>query len=113
MNGPKCWSAGASTLCQKFHGMLRERTAISSKPAKKAKPESRDMFPALPLSRDRERMEALQDSLVVYRMVFGQSRQEYLAAFLLSRLDKGSSKEELNKLRIDLSPPRESKLGRR
>jgi hypothetical protein len=58
--------------------------------------------PALPLSRDRERMEQLQKSLVVYRMVFGQSRQEDLAAFLMSRLDK----VDMDKLRIDLSPPR-------
>jgi len=58
--------------------------------------------PALPLSRDRERMEQLQKSLVVYRMVFGQSRQEDLAAFLMSRLDKVN----MDKLRIDLSPPR-------
>ena len=57
--------------------------------------------PALPLSRDRERMEQLQKSLVVYRMVFGQSRQEDLAAFLMSRLGK----EDMDKLRIDLSPP--------
>ena len=57
--------------------------------------------PALPLSRDRERMEQLQKSLVVYRMVFGQSRQEDLAAFLMSRSDK----VDMDKLRIDLSPP--------
>ena len=58
----------------------------------------------MPLSRDRERMEQLQKSLVVYRMVFGQSRQEDLAAFLMSRLDK----VDMDKLRIDLSPPRRS-----
>ena len=46
--------------------------------------------PALPLSVDRERMEQLQKSLVVYRMVFGQSRQEDLAAFLMNRLEKGT-----------------------
>lgn len=57
--------------------------------------------PALPLSRDRERMLGLQKSLAVYRMVFGQSRQEDLAAFLMSRLGK----EDMDKLRIDLSPP--------
>ena len=58
--------------------------------------------PALPLSRDRERMLELQKSLAVYRMVFGQSRQEDLAAFLMSRLGK----DDMDKLRIDLSPPR-------
>ena len=57
--------------------------------------------PALPLSRDRERMQELQKSLAVYRMVFGQSRQEDLAAFLMNRIGK----EDMDKLRIDLSPP--------
>ena len=52
--------------------------------------------PALPLSRDRERMEQLQKSLVVYRMVFGQSRQEDLAAFLMNRLGR----EDMDKLRF-------------
>lgn len=61
--------------------------------------------PALPLSRDRERMLELQKSLAVYRMVFGQSRQEDLAAFLISRLGK----EDMDKLRIDLSPPHDIK----
>ena len=65
--------------------------------------------PALPLSRDRERMQELQKSLAVYRMVFGQSRQEDLAAFLMSRLGK----EDMDKLRIDLSPPHESDVDRR
>jgi len=46
-------------------------------------------------------MLGLQKSLAVYRMVFGQSRQEDLAAFLMSRLGK----EDMDKLRIDLSPP--------
>ena len=62
--------------------------------------------PALPLSQDRERMGQLQKSLAVYRMVFGQSRQEDLAEFLMSCRGKGLSKEDIDKLRIDLSPPR-------
>jgi hypothetical protein len=57
--------------------------------------------PALPLSRDRKRMQELQKCLAVYRMVFGQSRQEDLAAFLMNRLGK----EDMDKLRINLSPP--------
>ncbi|VVB68399.1 Uncharacterised protein [uncultured archaeon] len=52
-------------------------------------------------------MQELQKSLAIYRMVFGQSRQEDLAAFLMSRLDK----EDMDKLRIDLSPPQESDVG--
>jgi hypothetical protein len=61
--------------------------------------------PALPLSRDRERMLELQKSLAVYRMVFGQSSQEDLAAFLMSRLGK----EDMDKLRINLSPQHDIK----
>lgn len=38
--------------------------------------------PALPLSRDVDRLEDLRQSLAVYRLVFGQSRQEDLVAFL-------------------------------
>jgi hypothetical protein len=69
--------------------------------------------PALPLSRDRQRAHSLQKSLAIYRMVFGQSRQEDLAAYLMSRLDKGLNKEELDKLRIDLSPPCRRELQQR
>ena len=42
--------------------------------------------PNYPLSRDGERLEALKRSLAVYRMVFGQNRQEDLVAYLLSYL---------------------------
>lgn len=69
--------------------------------------------PALPLSRDRQRAQSLQKSLAVYRMVFGQSRQEDLAAYLMSHLDKGLNREEMDKLRIDLSPPCRSELQQR
>ncbi|MYJ75099.1 MAG: DEAD/DEAH box helicase, partial [Gammaproteobacteria bacterium] len=41
--------------------------------------------PALPLSRDASQLEALKRSLAVYRMVFGQPRQDDLMAFLLDR----------------------------
>jgi len=58
--------------------------------------------PALPLSRDKERLIELQRSLAIYRMVFGQSRQEDLVKFLNDRL----SNSDMDKLRIDLSPPR-------
>ena len=43
-------------------------------------------MPALPLSRDRERLEALRRSLTLYRMVFGQNRQEDLLAYLMTNL---------------------------
>ena len=39
--------------------------------------------PALPLSRDASQLEALKRSLAVYRMVFGQPRQDDLVTFSL------------------------------
>jgi hypothetical protein len=57
--------------------------------------------PALPLSRDKQRAQSLQKSLAIYRMVFGQSRQEDLAAFLMDRLGK----DDMDKIKVDLSPP--------
>jgi hypothetical protein len=61
--------------------------------------------PFLPLSRDRVKLDALRRSLVVYRMAFGQPRQEDLVAYLLSRLTAEETEEQLEALRIDLSPP--------
>ena len=61
--------------------------------------------PALPLSRDVTQLQALKRSLAVYRMVFGQPRQDDLVAFLVERCPP----EELEKieplLRISLVPP--------
>jgi hypothetical protein len=60
--------------------------------------------PALPLSRDQAQLDALRRSLAVYRMVFGQPRQDDLMAYLLARVGE----EELERLRgllqIDLAP---------
>jgi hypothetical protein len=61
--------------------------------------------PALPFSRDRVRLEALRRSLVVYRMVFGQARQEEMVSFLRSQLDDRQLAELSDEIRIDLSPP--------
>lgn len=57
------------------------------------------------LSRDSGRLEALKRSLTVYRMVFGQSRQEDLVAYLLNYLSEGDTKRVIEQLRIDLEPP--------
>ena len=62
--------------------------------------------PALPLSRDASQLEALKRSLVVYRMVFGQPRQDDLMAFLIERLSPERLAAIEPKLRIDLSPRR-------
>lgn len=60
---------------------------------------------ALPLSRDAERYSALRRSLAVYRMVFGQSRQEDLTAYLLSNLTPEERLSLASELRINLEPP--------
>ena len=61
--------------------------------------------PALPLSRDLERFDGLRRSLAVYRMVFGQTRQEDLLAFLLARVPQEDVDRVMRELRIDLAPP--------
>lgn len=62
--------------------------------------------PYVPLSRDRLRLEALRRSLAVYRMVFGQPRQEDLLIYLLRRLPATQAEALMRAARIDLSPPR-------
>lgn len=61
--------------------------------------------PALPLSRDRERLFALRRSLVVYRMVFGQARQEDLVEYVLSRFPESEVSRITQELSINLEPP--------
>lgn len=61
--------------------------------------------PMLPLSREQERMHALRRSLAVYRMVFGQSRQEDLVSYLTQRLSEAEISEVAPSLQIDLRPP--------
>jgi hypothetical protein len=61
--------------------------------------------PALPLTREISRLEMLKRSLALYRLVFGQPRQEDLVEYLLA---KGLSRDEIGDLvtdlRIDLTP---------
>lgn len=60
--------------------------------------------PHLPLSRDARQLEALKRSLAVYRMVFGQPRQDDLMAYLLDRLTAEELQELEPLLQIDLTP---------
>ncbi len=60
---------------------------------------------ALPLSREAEHLPALRNSLAVYRMVFGQPRQQDLVSYLQERLSSEEITRNLERLRIDLSPP--------
>ena len=58
----------------------------------------------LPLSRDQERWSQLQDSLALYRLAFGQPRQEDMLA-ALQRRGIASQPDQIADLRIDLRPP--------
>ena len=60
--------------------------------------------PNFPLSRDCERLEALRRSLAVYRMVFGQSRQEDLLAYLRDRLPESEAEQVIHNLQFNLEP---------
>ena len=62
-------------------------------------------IPALPLSREKEQLERLRKTLVAYRMVLGQPRQEDLLNYLQRRCEDEHALNELMKYRIDLSPP--------
>ena len=59
---------------------------------------------ALPLSRDEARWGQLQDSLALYRLAFGQPRQEEMLAALQRRGIAGRP-EQIKDLKIDLRPP--------
>ena len=61
--------------------------------------------PLFPLSREIARFEDLKHSLALYRLVFGQPRQEDLLGFLKTRISSEQSLEEMMAYRIDLSPP--------
>jgi len=60
--------------------------------------------PSLPLTRDRQLLIALRRSLAVYRLVFGQPRQDDLIEFLLRHVPKEQLDDLVEGLRIDLSP---------
>jgi len=68
--------------------------------------------PALPLSRERERISALKRSLAAYRMVFGQARQEDLLSYLLTRFTEEEVSTYAEILRMDLEPPRSGRRSR-
>lgn len=61
--------------------------------------------PVLPLSRDVLRFARLRRALVLYRMVFGQPRQDDLIAYLNERLPEERVREQLDAMQIDLQPP--------
>ncbi|MFO0991600.1 MAG: helicase-related protein [Hyphomicrobiales bacterium] len=60
--------------------------------------------PGLPFSREVERLDGLRRALTIYRMVFGQSRQEDLMTYLLAQIPEDERSEIVSELQIDLSP---------
>ena len=56
------------------------------------------------MSRDAERLVNLRGALALYRMVFGQPRQDELVKFLQVRLPEAALAEAVRELRIDLEP---------
>jgi hypothetical protein len=60
--------------------------------------------PALPFSREVERLHGLRRALAIYRMVFGQSRQEDLIAYLLSQIPENECPAIVAELQMDLCP---------
>jgi hypothetical protein len=60
--------------------------------------------PTIPLSQDERRYEDLRRSLAVYRMVFGQPRQEDLLAYLVDRVSPERLEALRGLLQIDLRP---------
>jgi len=64
--------------------------------------------PALPFSRESARLPALRRSLAVYRMVFGQPRQDDLIDHILRHVEPNQWAQVSEDIRIDLTPPPES-----
>jgi hypothetical protein len=60
--------------------------------------------PALPFSREVDRLYGLRRALAIYRMVFGQSRQEDLITYLLAQIPEADRRGIVAELQIDLSP---------
>ncbi|WP_273838511.1 helicase-related protein [Halococcus sp. PRR34] len=60
--------------------------------------------PFLPVSREEHQFAELKESLAVYRMAFGQPRQDDLIEYLLQHLSAEEIKTILEDLQIDLSP---------
>jgi hypothetical protein len=64
--------------------------------------------PMLPLSREVGRYKRLRRSVAAYRMAFGAPRQEELVAYLTSTHTEDELAELSQRLRVDLSPPRDA-----
>ena len=63
------------------------------------------LVPILPFSRESARLPQLRKSLAIYRLAFGQPRQEELVELLSDRISTEDLRGRLSQLRIDLAPP--------
>ena len=63
------------------------------------------LVPILPFSRESARLPQLRKSLAIYRLAFGQPRQEELVELLSDRVSPEDLRGRLSQLRIDLAPP--------
>lgn len=61
-------------------------------------------IPALPMSRDLERLGYLKNSMAVYRLALGQPRQEDLVKFLQAQINPELAQEDIDACRIELAP---------
>jgi hypothetical protein len=59
----------------------------------------------LPLSREATRLDDLKQSLALYRLTFGQPRQEELLEFLKRHSSEGTESAAALEQHIDLRPP--------
>ena len=62
------------------------------------------LVPSLPLSRELTKLPGLRRSLAVYRMVFGQPRQDDLVSYLITQIEQQELELLSADMRIDLSP---------
>ena len=62
-------------------------------------------IPVLPLSRDARMLPGLKTALAIYRMVFGQPRQDDLLEYLMRRLTPEKLAAAMECVRINLTPP--------
>lgn len=61
--------------------------------------------PVLPMSRDASKLERLLKQVALYRLSFGQPRQEELLKYLAGRIPEDDRATVVQRLRVDLSPP--------
>ena len=102
--------AACTTNNSKSDSSLRDRPAVSGNDIVPfwifdgpSKIERR--LPMLPLSRETTRVDDLKQSLALYRLTFGQPRQEELLEFLKRHSSEGSESAAALNRHIDLRPP--------